>query len=317
MRIAVTGAGGRLGRALMTALEASPYTGPFGPMAWGRSQLDLDQPTGVGRRLEADRVELVVHAAAWTDSTGCEQAPGLAMQRNAAATAVLAGACAARGIDLVMHSTHEVFDGRRTDGRGYASGDSPGPVTAFGASKLAAERAATAAYQVHAGGRLGIIRSGWLFGAPGDDVPALVLSASGRARAPGGTVRVASGITGSPTWAPDLAEGIAELIGAGDVTGVHHMVNAGSVSLAGWAREVLRLAGIRSHVDETSAAEDYDLPAPGTLSPTAPAWAVLQPTGMPSGDPIRPWDEALADYLPALLRGLSPHLRTHHWGQRR
>ena len=42
MRVAVTGATGRLGRALIEALEEAPFTGPMGPIAWSRPELDLD-----------------------------------------------------------------------------------------------------------------------------------------------------------------------------------------------------------------------------------------------------------------------------------
>src|SRR5690606_22768731 len=44
MRVAVTGAGGRLGRALVEALEEAPFTGPVGPIAWSRPEFDLDRP---------------------------------------------------------------------------------------------------------------------------------------------------------------------------------------------------------------------------------------------------------------------------------
>ena len=42
MRVAVTGSGGRLGRAMIQALEEAPFTGPMGPIAWSRPELDLD-----------------------------------------------------------------------------------------------------------------------------------------------------------------------------------------------------------------------------------------------------------------------------------
>ena len=75
MRVAVTGAGGRLGRALVAALEDAPFAGPFGPIAWDRSAFDLDAPAGVGALLDRDRPETVVHAAAWTDVDGCARDP--------------------------------------------------------------------------------------------------------------------------------------------------------------------------------------------------------------------------------------------------
>jgi hypothetical protein len=35
---------------------------------------------------------------------------------------------------------------------------------------------------------------------------------------------------------------------------------------------------------------------------TPPLWGVLEPTPLPSGEPLRPWQAALADYVPMLVR---------------
>ncbi len=83
MRVAVTGAGGRLGRALIAALEESPATGPGGPIPWTRAEFDLDDPGRPGERLDRERVEAIIHAAAWTDVDGCARDPSLALRRNA------------------------------------------------------------------------------------------------------------------------------------------------------------------------------------------------------------------------------------------
>lgn len=296
MRVAVTGAGGRLGRALVRALEEAPFTGPFGPLAWDRRTFDLDAPEAVDGPLDRDRPEVVVHAAAWTDVDGCARQPELAMARNGTATRVLATACASRGVDLVVVSTNEVFDGRRTDGRGYRPDDETGPINPYGASKLAAETGAAAAYDAAGGrGAVAIVRTAWLFGPPGRDFPARILAAAERARAAGEPLRLVADEVGSPTYSHDLAEAIVELIGGGSRGGVHHVVNDGVVSRAGWARELLRRAGVEVPTVDVPAST-WPRPAP------VPAWAVLEATPLPSGEPLRPWQEALADYLPALLR---------------
>ncbi|HEY8799745.1 MAG TPA: sugar nucleotide-binding protein, partial [Candidatus Limnocylindrales bacterium] len=146
MRVAVSGATGRLGRALLAALEEAPFVGPLGPIAWSRPAFDLDEPEAFAALMDRDRPEVVVHAAAWTDVDGCAREPDLALARNGQATGRLADACAERGIDLVIISTNEVFDGARTDGRGYAPDDLPNPINPYGASKLAGEEAARVAY---------------------------------------------------------------------------------------------------------------------------------------------------------------------------
>jgi dTDP-4-dehydrorhamnose reductase len=295
MRVAVTGAGGRLGRALVTALADAPFTGPGGPIAWTRADFDLDRPDAFVGLVERDRPEAVIHSAAWTDVDGCARDPELARRRNADATGELARACAAVGTDLVVVSTNEVFDGRRTDGRGYRPPDEPAPINPYGASKLEGERQAVAAYERATGGALGIVRTAWLYGPPGNDFPTKILAAADRARAAGEPLGVVGDEYGTPTYAHDLAEAIVELLGSGDVSGVHHLVNAGTASRASWARELFRQAGVEVAIDEVPAST-------WPRASTPPAWGVLEPTPPASGEPLRPWQEALADYLPTLLR---------------
>jgi dTDP-4-dehydrorhamnose reductase len=300
VRVAVTGAGGRLGRAVVAALEDAPFTGPFGPIAWTRAIFDLDAPEGIGRVLDRDRPEVVVHCAAWTDVDGCARDPELAHRRNGEATGVLARAAVERGVDLIVVSTNEVFDGRRTDGRGYGPEDATRPINPYGASKLAGEEAARTAYAAPTGAAtgapaLGIARTAWLYGPPGNDFPAKILGAAERALASGQALRLVADETGSPSFTADVAEAIAELIGSAEIEGTHHLVNGGRATRAEWAREVLRQA----HVDVPS----EDVPAatwPRASSP--PPWAVLEPTPLPGGEPLRAWQAALADYLPTLLR---------------
>lgn len=296
MRVAVTGAGGRLGRALLTALADAPFSGPFGPIPWDRASFDLDAPAGIDALIERDRPEAVVHAAAWTDVDGCARDPELALARNGQATGVLAAACAPRGIDLVVVSTNEVFDGRRTDGRGYRPDDATAPLNPYGASKLAGERAAAEAYgRAAVSGALGIVRTAWLYGPPGNDFPSKILAAAERSRDAGEPLRLVSDEIGSPTFTHDVAEAIVELIAGAAVEGTHHIVNSGIASRADWARELLRQVDLD--------APTADVPASTwARASTPPAWGVLDPTPLPGGEPLRPWPAALADYLPTLLR---------------
>lgn len=309
MRVAVTGARGRLGRALVDALESSPFTGPLGPIAWSRPDLDLDTVTPESARIlvDRDRPEVVIHAAAWTDVDGCARDPGLAQRRNAAATGALAEACADRRVDLILISTNEVFDGERTDGQGYRPDDPRRPVNPYGASKAEAERLAIEAISARgpsAGGRLAIVRTAWLHGPPGNDFPAKIAAAALRARAAGTPLRVVGDEIGSPTYAPDVAEAICELlaedahapVGAGGHA-IHHLVNAGRASRADWARAVLRATGIEVEVEDVPAAT-------WVRASTPPRWAVLEPTPLPSGAPMRAWQDAFADAVPALRRAL-------------
>jgi len=249
------------------------------------------------------------------------------MRRNALAVAELADACVRSGTDLVLVSTNEVFDGRRTDGLAYTPEDGPRPANPYGASKLAGEAAAQAAFLGHGGlierpgapGRsdapaavsagdgvgmparpaaapqLAIVRTAWLYGPPGNDFPVRILASADRARAAGEPLHVVGDEIGSPTFAPDLAEGILDLLASGTFAGIHHIVNAGAVSRAGWARHILAALEVEVPIVEISLAT-WARPS------TPPAWSVLAPTALPSGESLRPWQAAFADYRPFLAR---------------
>ncbi len=294
MRVAVTGAGGRLGRALVAALQNAPFTGLSGPITWDRTAFDLDAPESINALLDRDRPEAVIHTAAWTDVDGCAREPRTARRRNAEAVHVLAEATAARDIDLVHVSTNEVFDGRRTDGRGYAADDRTNPINPYGSTKLEGEIVASAAYRGRKA-RLGVVRTAWLYGPPGNDFPTKILAAAERSRIAGEPLQVVGDEFGSPTFTQDVADAVVDLLGSGEVGGFHHVVNAGVASRAAWARELFRQAGLDIAIVEVPAST-------WSRASTPPAWGVLEPTPLPGGEPLRSWPEALADYLPTLLR---------------
>lgn len=296
MRVAITGSTGRLGSALVAALADAPFTGPRGPVAWTRTDLDLDDAAGVTRALDRDRPEVVVHTAAWTDVDGCAREPELALRRNGDATGILAAACAERGVDLLVVSTNEVFAGDRDEMVGYGPDDATAPPNAYGRSKLAGEQAATDAFDRGGGlSSLGIARTAWLFGPPGRDFPHKILDAAARALTEAQPLRVVGDEWGTPTYAADVADAIVELLAEDALAGIHHLVNDGLASRATWAEDVLERLGVGARVDHV----------PGTTWARAsvpPRWGVLAPTPLPSGEPMRSWAAAMADYAPILRR---------------
>lgn len=301
MRVAVTGSTGRLGSALVEALADAPFTGPTGPLPWTRADLDLDAPLGVDQVLDRDRPEVVVHTAAWTDVDGCARDPELAMRRNGVATGHLAIGCATRGIDLLVVSTNEVFDGTRTDRRPYSPADAVSPGNPYGASKAAGEDVARAAY-VNRPGTVGIARTAWLYGPPGSDFPRKIADAARRAARAGETLPVVGDEWGTPTYAADVADAIVELLAENAIGGIHHLIASGVASRADWAGDVIARLGIEVAIEEV----------PGSTwerASTPPAWGVLAPTSLPSGEPIRPWQQAMADYEPFLKRALAAATR--------
>ena len=284
--VAVTGAGGRLGRALVAAFaEASE-----GATAWSRPDFDLDSPGSSSQLFVRDRPRLVIHSAAWTDVDGCARDPGLAMRRNGQAVSELAAACRSSGTSLVLISTNEVFDGRRNDGIAYVEDDGTGPINAYGRSKLAGERAAQRAFTGAGEAALWIVRTSWLYGPPGADFPNKIIDAA--SRLPEGVpLRLVSDEFGSPTYAADLAHAVVSLVAKGASPGTYHLVNGGMTSRAGWARRVLASANLVVPTVEVSQREFV-------RASTPPRWGVLDPSkGAAEGVVLRAWEAALDDYL--------------------
>jgi len=102
---------------------------------------------------ELGDLDLVLHAAAWTDVDGAEADPQGAAAVNVGGTQHVSEL----GAPLVYFSTDYVFDGRAS--RPYVESDAPSPLSAYGRTKLHGEGAA--------GERAWIVRTAWLFGATG------------------------------------------------------------------------------------------------------------------------------------------------------
>lgn len=287
-RVAITGPGGRLGRALV----ASFTTAGWDVLGWGRPAYDLDDPSAAERHVGRDRPEIVVHAAAWTDVDGCARDAQLAQRRNAIAVEELATSCVSHRVDLVIISTNEVFDGWRKTGRGYVETDRTRPINAYGASKLDGEAAARRAFAGASTPRLWIVRTSWLYGPPGNDFPSKIIGAADRL-APGEALRVVGDEIGSPTYAVDLADGILGLVKAG-TPGLYHLTNAGRSSRLEWAAHVLARCRPRVPIDPI---RQRDYPRPSS----PPPWGVLAcGRAARQGVKLRSWRDALDDYLDAL-----------------
>ncbi len=100
---------------------------------------------------------------------------------------------------------------------------------------------------------------------------------------------------GTPTYAADVADAIVELLADDAHAGIHHAVNGGTATRADWAEDVLARFRVDTPVERV----------PGstwTRASVPPRWGVLAATPLPSGEPIRTWTAAMADYAPVLAR---------------
>ena len=273
MRILITGANGQLGVALQQVLTDHPLTLIDLPA------VDITDRAALGAVFAAATPELVVHCAAYTDVDGCARDPALAYRVNTHGTQNVALACQSAGAAMVHISTNEVFAGDAPDG--YEEWMPYAPVNPYGRSKAAAEVAVRALLQ-----RAYVVRTAWLYAPGGRNFIHAILR---RARETG-TVRVVTDEVGNPTYAADLAAAIAQLITTGHY-GVYHFVNSGACSRWAFANEILRLAGVAaSNVPILSSA----YPRASTPPPFA---ALHNRAGAALGITLRPWQEALADYM--------------------
>ena len=281
MRIVVTGADGQLGVELVRALALQGEV-----VGTTIDELDVREAS-CAERVATLRPDWVVHAAAATDVDGCERDAAWAFAVNGEGTRRIAEGCRRANAGLVYVSTDYVFDGQKD--RPYLEADPPGPLNVYGRSKLAGEEATRAL-----AGRWTIVRTAWLYGVHGKNFVKTILE---RAQA-GQPLRVVDDQVGSPTYAADLAEGIALLL-AGGHTGVFHLTNSGACSWFAFAREIVRLAGFDPGTVTPMTSADLNRPA------RRPRFAVLENNAWRTKGlaPLRAWQDALASMLSA-LRGV-------------
>lgn len=279
-RVAVTGANGQLGRALAEACRSRAWPCVLADHA----QVAVEDAKTVRHWLQQAQPQWLLHCAAWTDVDGCERDPQRAFLVNAQGTAVLAQACSALGIALLYVSTDFVFDGSQTEP--YTETAATNPLSQYGRSKLQGEQAVLAAARAN----FYVLRTSWVFGPGGANFPRAILR---RARS-GQPLTVVTDQCGRPTYAPDLAEAMLDLVRLQPAAGLYHAANLGACSWHGFAQAIVRAAGLNVPVGETTAAQ---LARPAAR----PAYSVLDTRKLDAvrGVQFPHYESALQRYLAA------------------
>lgn len=285
----VTGAEGLLGREISLL-----FSQDFAVRATDRAECDVTSPEAVRREIEQHRPEVVVHCAAYTAVDRAERESEAAFSVNEGGTRNVARACREHGALLVAFGTDYIFDG--SAGRPYVEDDAPRPLSVYGESKLAAERA----LEEEAPERL-LVRTQWLFGPHGPNFVFSILDRAARI----GALRVVTDQVGCPTHARDLAHAVRRLLEAG-ARGTFHFSNAGETSFFQYAAVILAEAGMeRTRLDPVTRA---GLPR-DAYPALRPAYSVLskEKYARRVGREPRPWEEAVREFVAEVGGGSRPN----------
>jgi len=280
----VTGAGGQLGRAIA---ELRPDS-----ILLAREDLDVTDAGAAAEIVGKHGPAVVVHAAAWTAVDRAEAEPDRAWAVNVGGTEAVARAAASVGALLVYPSTDYVFSGDAA--RPYREDDATKPRSVYGRTKLEGEGAARTCP------RHLIVRTSWVFGDGENFVRAIV--ERGRQ---GGTIEVVGDQVGRPTYALDLARGLLDLVDGGHVS-TFHLAGGGEAcsraDLADVAFDAAHRAGLLEAKPQVMrvTTDAWAKGRPGSVA-TRPRYSVLDCSRAESiGIRLRPWREAVEDYVSAL-----------------
>src|SRR4051812_15291866 len=278
MRVLVTGAGGMLGRDMVSALSGVEVTGVT------RGDLDVTDATAVAAAVPGH--DVVVNAAAWTDVDGAEEHEGDATRVNGLGPQLVAAACAASGARLVHVSTDYVFDGGASSP--YPEDAPLAPRSAYGRSKAAGERAVRALLPDASY----IVRTAWLYGEHGSSFVRTMAALE----ASRDTVEVVADQVGQPTWTRDVAAAIGCLIASAAPPGTYHATSSGETTWHGLAQAVFEELGADPARVRPTTTDRFPRPAP------RPAYSVLGHEAWSRAGlaPLGDWRAMLHDAVPTV-----------------
>jgi dTDP-4-dehydrorhamnose reductase len=278
-RILVIGAKGMLGRDLVEVLRSSSRNDEV--IGWDFEDIDIREEQSTIAKIERNYPEIVINVAAFTDVDGCESNEEKVFATNAEGMRHVAlGALRCRA-KVVYLSTDYVFDGKK---RGpYLENDPPNPLNVYGRSKLKGEQ-----YVQELVENSLIIRTQWLYGRYGNNFVTSILRQASEKR----VLSIVNDQIGSPTYTADLSKAISVLIQC-DVKGIFHVANSDLCTWYTFGQAILKLAGIVGVKIIPISSKELGRPA------IRPSYSVLstQKLKREIGTMLRPWSEALKDYL--------------------
>lgn len=244
MKLLVFGRTGQVARELSHIVPNAIYL--------GRADVDLRVPDNCRAAIHAASPDAVINAAAWTAVDKAESEEEAAMVVNSLAPEAMAITCTDLGIPLIHISSDYVFDG--TGAKPWKVEDRTSPLSAYGRTKLAGERAVLGAGDKHL-----VLRTSWVFSAYGSNFVKTML----RLGAERSSVRVVADQIGGPTPAADIATTLVKLAAAlqgGAAGGTQHYSGKPEVSWADFSRSIFEMAKMQVTVEDINTV-DYPTPA--------------------------------------------------------
>lgn len=230
MKVLVTGAKGQLGSDVMKELSKRNITGVGADV----DEMDVTDGDACARVIKAAAPDAVIHCAAFTAVDAAEEQVSLCERINADGTRNIAKVCRDLDIKLMYISTDYVFNGGGE--RPWQPDDEREPLNEYGKSKYEGELAVEELLT-----RYFTIRIAWVFGLKGKNFVKTML----RLGEQNGAVSVVDDQIGSPTYTPDLAVLLVDMIQTGQY-GRYHATNEGLCSWFEFAKEIFRQAGMDS-----------------------------------------------------------------------
>ncbi len=280
-KILVIGSKGMLGRDLVELLRSSLRSDEV--FGWDIDEIDITEENKTITKIETLQPGIVINVAAYTDVDGCELNKEKAFAINAEGMRHVALGAKRCGAKVVYLSTDYVFDGEK--GKPYLEDDSPHPMNVYGRSKLKGEQ-----YVQELAKDALVVRTQWLYGKYGNNFVASILRQAREKE----VLSVVDDQIGSPTYTVDLSKAISLLIQR-EARGIFHVANSNFCTWYDYAQKILALSGIRGVKVLPISSKELSRPAP------RPSYSVLdtQKLKREAGMTLRPWFEALKDYLSA------------------
>jgi dTDP-4-dehydrorhamnose reductase len=242
-KILVTGVAGQLGYDVVKTLKKRNIEAVGVDIA----DFDLTDKEAVLSFFKKVRPTCIVHCAAYTNVNKAEEEPDKAYAVNVLGTRHIALAAKETGAKLMYISTDYAFDGEKEGV--YDADDPKSPLGVYGRTKFEGE---TECQNVP---KLFIMRISWVFGKNGNNFVRTMLRLSETKK----EIGVVSDQMGSPTYTPDAAELICDMI-ATEKYGEYNVSNEGYCSWFEFAAEIMKLAGKDTVIKPITTAE-YPTPA--------------------------------------------------------